>query len=119
MGFEPTRGDPIGLAGRRLTRSAKVSVTAQFKQYARALVKLSEHCSFHQLGECELSLIGGVAGALLGKAEDVVGEPSLVGFMGLACPLVDPATKRGLKREQDKTRASQRKASKKNKTLKK
>ena len=25
MGFEPTRGDPIGLAGRRLSRSAKVS----------------------------------------------------------------------------------------------
>ena len=24
MGFEPTRGDPIGLAGRRLNRSAKV-----------------------------------------------------------------------------------------------
>ena len=27
MGFEPTRGDPIGLAGRRLNRSAKVSLT--------------------------------------------------------------------------------------------
>ena len=26
VGFEPTRGDPIGLAGRRLNRSAKVSV---------------------------------------------------------------------------------------------
>ena len=25
MGFEPTRGDPIGLAGRRLNHSAKVS----------------------------------------------------------------------------------------------
>ena len=25
MGFEPTRGDPIGLAGRRLSHSAKVS----------------------------------------------------------------------------------------------
>ena len=25
VGFEPTRGDPIGLAGRRLNRSAKVS----------------------------------------------------------------------------------------------
>ena len=25
LGFEPTRGDPIGLAGRRLSRSAKVS----------------------------------------------------------------------------------------------
>ena len=26
VGFEPTRGDPIGLAGRRLNRSAKVSM---------------------------------------------------------------------------------------------
>ena len=26
MGFEPTRGDPIGLAGRRLNHSAKVSL---------------------------------------------------------------------------------------------
>ena len=29
MGFEPTRGDPIGLAGRRLNRSAKVSMLAR------------------------------------------------------------------------------------------
>ena len=28
VGFEPTRGDPIGLAGRRLSRSAKVSLQA-------------------------------------------------------------------------------------------
>ena len=26
VGFEPTRGEPIGLAGRRLNRSAKVSL---------------------------------------------------------------------------------------------
>jgi hypothetical protein len=26
VGFEPTRGDPIGLAGRRPNRSAKVSL---------------------------------------------------------------------------------------------
>ena len=26
VGFEPTRGDPIGLAGRRISHSAKVSV---------------------------------------------------------------------------------------------
>ena len=26
VGFEPARGDPIGLAGRRLNRSAKVSL---------------------------------------------------------------------------------------------
>ena len=29
VGFEPTRGDPIGLAGRRLNRSAKVSAASQ------------------------------------------------------------------------------------------
>ena len=29
VGFEPTRGDPIGLAGRRLNRSAKVSVVCR------------------------------------------------------------------------------------------
>ena len=28
VGFEPTRGDPIGLVGRRLSRSAKVSLRA-------------------------------------------------------------------------------------------
>ena len=27
VGFEPTRGDPIGLAGRRLSHSAKVSMS--------------------------------------------------------------------------------------------
>ena len=31
VGFEPTRGDPIGLAGRRLNRSAKVSTSAHAK----------------------------------------------------------------------------------------
>ena len=29
VGFEPARGDPIGLAGRRLNRSAKVSLVIQ------------------------------------------------------------------------------------------
>ena len=29
VGFEPTRGDPIGLAGRRLNRSAKVSLAVE------------------------------------------------------------------------------------------
>jgi hypothetical protein len=29
VGFEPTRGDPIGLAGRRLSRSAKVSLRSR------------------------------------------------------------------------------------------
>ena len=30
VGFEPTRGDPIGLAGRRLSHSAKVSLDFAF-----------------------------------------------------------------------------------------
>ena len=33
VGFEPTRGDPIGLAGRRLNRSAKVSLRAISKHF--------------------------------------------------------------------------------------
>ena len=35
VGFEPTRGDPIGLAGRRLSRSAKVSLS-----------RSQSHCAF-------------------------------------------------------------------------
>ena len=34
VGFEPTRGDPIGLAGRRLSHSAKVSVTLNLEEAA-------------------------------------------------------------------------------------
>ena len=41
VGFEPTRGDPIGLAGRRLSHSAKVSdadnVQVQWSQLELAL----------------------------------------------------------------------------------
>ena len=33
VGFEPTRGDPIGLAGRRLNRSAKVSLALQGRPF--------------------------------------------------------------------------------------
>ena len=32
VGFEPTRGDPIGLAGRRLNRSAKVSLMLKVRK---------------------------------------------------------------------------------------
>ena len=34
VGFEPTRGDPIGLAGRRLNRSAKVSLATTWRHTA-------------------------------------------------------------------------------------
>ena len=36
VGFEPTRGDPIGLAGRRLSRSAKVSSAQSARQLLAA-----------------------------------------------------------------------------------
>ena len=36
VGFEPTRGDPIGLAGRRLNRSAKVSLVLRARGLFRA-----------------------------------------------------------------------------------
>ena len=35
VGFEPTRGDPIGLAGRRLNHSAKVSIWTEMYQEMR------------------------------------------------------------------------------------
>ena len=37
VGFEPTRGDPIGLAGRRLSRSAKVSAEVAKRTYAASM----------------------------------------------------------------------------------
>ena len=39
--FEPTRGDPIGLAGRRLSRSAKVSLLIS-KPYINYMNQLPE-----------------------------------------------------------------------------
>ena len=43
MGFEPTRGDPIGLAGRRLSRSAKVSLVHWWPNDCnRKMIKASE-----------------------------------------------------------------------------
>lgn len=36
VGFEPTRGDPIGLAGRRLSHSAKVSYAQTTLNHVRA-----------------------------------------------------------------------------------
>ena len=40
VGFEPTRGDPIGLAGRRLNRSAKVS-SANVKHESKMMLGLN------------------------------------------------------------------------------
>ena len=42
MGFEPTRGNPIGLAGRRLSRSAKVSAEVAQSTHA-AFMGAREH----------------------------------------------------------------------------
>ena len=44
VGFEPTRGDPIGLAGRRLNHSAKVSFHKPNVSHAHALLIESDHC---------------------------------------------------------------------------
>ena len=40
VGFEPTRGDPMGLAGRRLSRSAKVSLLHEKRE--RDLLQAAE-----------------------------------------------------------------------------
>ncbi len=47
VGFEPTRGDPIGLAGRRLNRSAKVSllVTTSVVPGGRQVVHYPPRCA--------------------------------------------------------------------------
>ena len=43
VGFEPTRGDPIGLAGRRLSRSAKVSSAKREDAMIVAQRAVSQH----------------------------------------------------------------------------
>ena len=44
MGFEPKRGDPIGLAGRRLNHSAKVSLTRSTRNHG---TQTSAHTNAH------------------------------------------------------------------------
>ena len=44
VGFEPTRGDPIGLAGRRLNHSAKVSLTRSTRNHG---TQTSAHTNAH------------------------------------------------------------------------
>ena len=71
MGFEPTRGDPIGLAGRRLNRSAKVSSASQKIKDAlnfRALVACDLQCCLLILGP-ELQAQGPLA--MLGSGKEV------------------------------------------------
>ena len=54
VGFEPTRGDPIGLAGRRLSRLAKVSSGNQ----VRACGKLRDiRADTHAAGRCFVRLV--------------------------------------------------------------
>ena len=51
VGFEPTRGDPIGLAGRRLSRSAKVSLQSWPPiQIARAILQRNERTLSAKIG---------------------------------------------------------------------
>ena len=42
VGFEPTRGDPIGLAGRRLNHSAKMS-SAHVARHMQKYITLQHH----------------------------------------------------------------------------
>ena len=50
VGFEPTRGDPIGLAGRRLNRSAKVSYAhADSQRTLRSEPQARDHAALHGL----------------------------------------------------------------------
>ena len=53
VGFEPTRGDPIGLAGRRLSRSAKVSLPRARSEYPAPCVSVS--CKACLMAGCSLS----------------------------------------------------------------
>ena len=52
MGFKPTRGDPIGLAGRRLDHSAKVSSALDLKSSDQILPGQHSFCSFWQCNLC-------------------------------------------------------------------
>ena len=61
VGFEPTRGDPIGLAGRRLDHSAKVSsaytctspvLMCTIKKNRNACFALALRCPQNSLPEC-------------------------------------------------------------------
>ena len=51
MGFEPTRGDPIGLAGRRLSHSAKVSLGSEKPLETQLGKTLGLICWEHKLNQ--------------------------------------------------------------------
>ena len=57
-GFEPARGDPIGLAGRRLNHSAKVSYAKQFIKIGmqKYLFHLDNFCNDCEMSETQNSL---------------------------------------------------------------
>ena len=50
VGFEPTRGDPIGLPGRRLNRSAKVSLPSS-QMNNPSFSPHSAHHSYHHVSQ--------------------------------------------------------------------
>ena len=50
VGFEPTRGDPIGLAGRRISRSAKVSLNTDITLDATVLLWVASLAAASQGG---------------------------------------------------------------------
>ena len=76
MGFEPTRGDPIGLAARRLSHSAKVSMLQEeFKENLgcssvlinlerqkadRSTIANSRYSSVAERQSCKLKVLGSI-----------------------------------------------------------
>ena len=50
VGLEPTRGDPIGLAGRRLSRSAKVSLNTDITLDATVMLWVASLAAASQAG---------------------------------------------------------------------
>ena len=83
-GFEPARGDPIGLAGRRLNHSAKVSYTICIGMIAQQFcVAKTTHIVNTDMGiEC--------------ACDDLAGGPSIwttvrhcPDMLGLPCGMID------------------------------
>jgi hypothetical protein len=76
VGFEPTRGDPIGLAGRRLSHSAKVSmlqeeleenlgcssvlINVECQKADRSTIANSRYSSVAERQSCKLKVLGSI-----------------------------------------------------------
>ena len=74
MGFEPTRGDPIGLAGRRLNRSAKVALLWRGGAGGGAYLKEAQAWTPGQGRELDFNLACWDAGDAELKSNPVLGR---------------------------------------------